>query len=194
MMRATSVVRRSEVAGQDIADWLTLDHGARHRRRMAMTGDSGLSFLLDLDRAAVLDDGDALRLEDGRLIAVKAASERLIEIRTGNPLRLMQVAWHLGNRHVPTELTHDAIYIAEEHVLIEMVRGLGASATLVERPFRPERGAYEAQGGYLHGGHSHDYDHHHGNDHHHHDDHRHGHEHGHHQEHDHLGDRHGGHG
>ena len=69
-----------------------------------------------------------------------------MEIRTENPLRLLKLAWHLGNRHVPAEITPEAIYIAEDHVLIEMVRGLGASATVVERPFRPERGAYHQHG------------------------------------------------
>ena len=151
MLRATSVVRRPTVGTQDIVDSLTLDHGARHRRRMVMTADGGLSFLLDLESAAVLEDGDAVRLEDGRLVAIKAAPERLVEIRTENPLRLMKVAWHLGNRHVPAELTAEAIYIAEDHVLVEMVRGLGASTAVVERAFRPERGAYEHHGDHDHG-------------------------------------------
>jgi urease accessory protein len=98
--------------------------------------------LLDLEHATLLDDGDAVRLEDGRLVEVKAAPERLVEIRADSPLQLQKVIWHLGNRHVPAEITKDAVYIAADHVLIEMVRGLGATAIPVERPFRPERGAY----------------------------------------------------
>jgi urease accessory protein len=159
VLRATSFIRPGDGHSASIVDSITLDHGARHRRRMVMTADGGLSFLLDLVEAAVLQDRDALRLEDGRLIAVKAAPERLIEIRAGNPLRLMQVVWHLGNRHVPTELAVDAIYIAEDHVLLDMVRGLGASAGIVVRPFHPERGAYDDQGGHedaSHGHHGHD--------------------------------------
>ena len=155
MFRATTVVRRPAVRVEDVVDSITLDHVARHRRRMAMTGDGGLSFLLDLEKATVLDEGDAVRLEDGRLVAVRAAPERLVEIRTESPLRLMKIAWHLGNRHVPAELTADAIYIAEDHVLVEMVRGLGASALIVERPFRPERGAYDPEGGPSHQGRGH---------------------------------------
>ena len=143
MLRATTIVRRPAVKDERVADTLTLDHDARHRRRFAMTGQGGLEFLLDLDRATVIEDGDALRLEDGRLVRVEAAPERLIEVTTGNPLRLMKVAWHLGNRHVATELAADALFIAHDHVLLEMVRGLGAAAREVERPFRPERGAYE---------------------------------------------------
>ncbi len=160
MIRATTVVRRLAVKPERVADTLTLDHEARHRRRVALTGEGGLAFLLDLDRATVLEDGDAVKLEDGRLVQVRAAPERLIEITTGNPLRLMKVAWHIGNRHVSAEIAEEALYIGYDHVLLEMVRGLGASARAVERPFRPERGAYE-------GGHGHDHD----------DEHGHGHEH-----------------
>jgi urease accessory protein len=154
MLRATAVIRRPAVKPERVADTLTLDHEARHRRRMALTADGGLSFLLDLDKAAVLDDGDAVKLEDGRLVQIKAAPETLIEIRTENPLRLMKVAWHVGNRHVAAEITADAIYILQDHVLMEMVRGLGATASVVERPFRPERGAYHEHGpdcGHDHG-------------------------------------------
>ncbi|GGE30247.1 hypothetical protein GCM10007276_04310 [Agaricicola taiwanensis] len=151
MIRATSVVRRVAVKPEKIADSITLDHGERHRRRVALTGEAGTAFLLDLAEAAVLDDGDAVKLEDGRLIAVKAAPERLIEIRTGSQLRLMRIAWHIGNRHIPCEITEDALYIADDHVLLEMVRGLGGSAEIVTRPFRPERGAYDHGGHHGHG-------------------------------------------
>lgn len=149
MIRATAIVRRAAVRPDKVADSITLDHGERHRRRVALTGEGGLAFLLDLADAVILDDGDAVKLEDGRLVQVKAAPERLIEIRTSSPLRLMKLAWHIGNRHIPCEITDGALYIAEDHVLMEMVRGLGASAGIVTRPFRPERGAYD------HGGHGH---------------------------------------
>lgn len=146
MIRATSIVRRPAVRPAAVADIITLDHGERHRRRVALVAEGGTPFLLDLAEAAVLEDGDALRLEDGRLVAIRAAPEKLVEIRAATPLRLQKIAWHIGNRHVPAELTGEAIYIAEDHVLIEMVRGLGGSAELVERPFRPERGAYHDHG------------------------------------------------
>lgn len=148
-MRATAVVRRLAVKREKIADSITLDHGDRHRRRISLTGAAGLAFLLDLTEATVLDDGDAVKLEDGRLVEVKAAPEQLIAIRASSPLRLMKIAWHIGNRHIPCEITEDALYIAQDHVLLEMVRGLGASTEIVTRPFRPERGAYD------HGGHGH---------------------------------------
>jgi urease accessory protein len=143
MIRAIAIVRKLAVKPERIADTVTLDHEHRQRRRIRLTSDGDLEFLLDLDKATGLDDGDALKLEDGRLIRVKAAPEKLLEIRAENPLRLLRIAWHIGNRHTPAEITADAIYIEEDHVLAEMVRGQGCSVKQVTRPFRPERGAYD---------------------------------------------------
>ncbi len=194
MFRATSVVRKAAVRADRVVDTLTLDHDDRNRRRLALKADGGLDVLLDLDKATALGDGDAVKLEDGRLIRIKAAPQNLLEIRAENPLRLMRVAWHIGNRHTPAEITADAIYIENDHVLAEMVRGQGCAMTTVERPFQPERGAYDH--GHDHGhdhahgdacgcGHDHGHDHHHADGHHHgheHDD-KHGHEHAHGHEH-----------
>ena len=146
MIRAASVIRRLAVKPALVADRITLDHEARGRRRLAMTTDGGLDFLLDLPRPANLGEGDALALEDGRLVEVRAAEEELLEITAGSGLRLAKIAWHLGNRHTPAEVTEDAIYVAPDHVLAEMVRGLGGTARAVRRPFRPEQGAYHGHG------------------------------------------------
>ena len=143
MIRGTAIICRVDVDPERIADRITLDHGERHRRRIALTGQGGLTFLLDLDKATVIQDGDAVALEDGRLVEVRAAPERLVEITCNDSLQLKRVIWHLGNRHVPAEIAYAAVYIAEDHVLIDMVRGLGAKAAIVQRPFRPERGAYD---------------------------------------------------
>ena len=155
MLRATAVVRKPLVKPERVADTVTLDHEGRQRRRISLQGDGGLSFLLDLDKATQLNDGDALTLDDGRLVAVKAAPERLLEIRAENPLRLLRVAWHVGSRHAPAEITADALYIPDDHVLAEMVRGQGCTATPVLRPFKPERGAYDHDCGHDHGAHDH---------------------------------------
>jgi urease accessory protein len=152
MIRATSVIRREAVDEERIVDVITLDHGDRHRRRIMLAADGGTCFLLDLDRAYVLEDGDAIRLETGWLIEVKAAPETLIEVKTDNPLALLTLAWHIGNRHVPAEIIEDAIYIAYDHVLVDMLQGQGARTQIVERPFRPVHGAY----------HHHDHGHDHG--------------------------------
>lgn len=152
MIRATRILRQDDLSGGEIIDRVVLDHGDRHRRRVAMRGLGGIGFLLDLPEATVLEDGDALVLEDGRLVWVEAAPERLLEIRAPNEHALKRLIWHIGNRHIPAEIGQDAVWIAHDHVLAEMVRGLGGSAMAVNRPFRPEGGAYA-------GGHSHGHDH-----------------------------------
>jgi urease accessory protein len=205
MIRATQV-RPQHLWSEPAADTVVLDFDDRHRRRMAMTGTRGLEFLLDLENAVALRGGDALALEDGRLIEVVAAPEPLIEIRGADPHHLIRVAWHLGNRHLPTQIMAKALRIRRDHVIEAMVRGLGARVIEIEAPFDPEGGAY-AGGGHAHAGEadahghvshdhsSHDHgDHHHGHHHHddrhHHDehcdhDHRHDHDHGHSHAHDH---------
>jgi urease accessory protein len=192
MLRATAIVRKAAVRPDRVADTVTLDHGGRQRRRFTLRAEGGLEFLLDLEKAAVLNDGDALKLDDGRLVQVKAAPQPLLEIRAENPLRLMRIAWHIGNRHTAAEITADAIYIEDDHVLAEMVRGQGGTATPVTRAFQPERGAYEHDCGHDHGAHdhrahSHAHDHHHGHEHHAHEHGTHahgGHGHDHHHAHD----------
>ncbi len=179
MLRATAITRKLAVKADKVVDTVELDHEERHRRRVTLTGINGTELLLDLDKATALKDGDALKLEDGRLVQVKAAPEKLMEIKSDNPLRLLKAAWHVGNRHTPLELTADALYLAEDHVLEEMLRGLGVAIAHVERPFEPERGAYE--------GHDHDHDHHDGHGEHAHDQH---HDHGHH-DHGHHDHQHG---
>ena len=158
MQRATSVIRKPAVKAEKVIDIVVLDHEGRHRRRVTLAGQGGTSFLLDLDKATVLNDGDALKLDDGTLIAVKAADQSLIEITAATPKRLMRIAWHIGNRHTPAEIGEEAVWIEPDHVLVEMVRGLGAEARPVVRPFQPERGAYEAAEAHGHG-HAHDHGH-----------------------------------
>jgi len=203
------MIRAIEVRGQHRwseppADTVVLDFDDRHRRRMAMTGTRGLEFLLDLEHAIVLRGGDALVLEDARLIEVVAAPEPLIEIRGTDPQHLVRIGWHLGNRHLPTQITARGLRIRRDHVIEAMVKGLGARVIEIEAPFDPEGGAY-AEAGHAHAPESqphdhaaHDRSHDHGHDHkdhHHHDDHRHdtghvhdehcGHDHGHSHAHDH---------
>lgn len=153
MIRAIEV--RPNGAGPAI-DTVVLDFDDRHRRRLAMTGEGGLAFLLDLAEAAALKDGDGLVLEDGRVVAVRAAPERLVEIEAASLGELVRIAWHLGNRHLPTQLLGDRLRIREDHVIAEMVHGLGGKVHAVEAPFDPEGGAYG------HGRvHSHEHGHHH---------------------------------
>jgi urease accessory protein len=198
MQRATRIVRKPAVKHDQVVDLVTLDHEGRHKRRIVLQGDQGTGFLLDLDKATVLNDGDALKLEDGGLVIVKAAPESLLEIKADNPLRLLKMAWHIGNRHTPAEITPEAIYIQDDHVLAEMVRGQGCQVHHVTRPFQPEAGAYDHSGhdhskhdhaGHAHGpdcgcGHDHSHDQNHSHTHMH--DHSHSHDHAHTHSHDHV--------
>ncbi|HUO00375.1 MAG TPA: urease accessory protein UreE [Bradyrhizobium sp.] len=192
MIRATQI-RPQHRWAESPADTVVLDFDDRHRRRLAMTGTRGLEFLLDLEAAVALRGGDALVLEDGRLIEVVAAPEPLIEIRGSDPHHLIRVAWHLGNRHLPTQIMPKGLRIRRDHVIEAMVKGLGARVIEIEAPFDPEGGAY-AGGGHGHAGDDHHHHDHAAQDHasgghgghHHHDDHGgHGHHHGHNHAHDH---------
>ena len=187
MQRATRVIRRADLAGRTCADTVTLDREARYRRRIAMTSDAGHGFLLDLAEATYMAHGDALELDDGSLVCVAAAPEDLLEVRCADPLALARIAWHIGNRHTPAEITADAIYLQPDHVLASMVARLGARTRHVVRPFEPEGGAYGSKGplqaGHHHGT-PHTHDHHHGESHEHGHSHHHGHDHAHEHHHD----------
>jgi urease accessory protein len=141
MMRAIEVRPAGQWSGPAI-DSVTLDYQGRHRRRIAMAGIKGTRFLLDLERATPLRDGDGLLLESGGIVAVHAADEPLIEIRCARLADLVRIAWHLGNRHLPTQLCGDRLRIRRDHVIQAMVQALGAEATAIMAPFDPEGGAY----------------------------------------------------
>ncbi len=163
MLNASTVIRTSDLAGRITSDTVTLDREARYRRRIAMETDRGHAFLLDLPEATYLAHGDALELSNGALVKVVAAPEDLLEVHAHGAVALARIAWHIGNRHTPAEITAHAIYIKPDHVLAEMVEGLGGHVHAVKRPFEPEGGAYGGKGP-LQAGH-----HHHGAGHHHHD-------------------------
>jgi len=165
MLRAIEVLASGAWKGKP-ADVVELDWDGRTRRRISLIAKGGLAFLLDLARAPALRTGDGLRLEDGRIIGVEAAPERLLEIACRDPRLLARIAWHLGNRHLPAEIAASVIHIRDDHVIAEMARGLGGEVRVVARPFNPEGGAYGQ--GSVHGhGHQHGHDHAHDGDHHH---------------------------
>ena len=181
MIRATQV-RAQHRWTQAPADTVVLDFDDRHRRRMAMRGTRGLEFLLDLENAIVLRGGDALVLDDNRLVEVVAAPEPLAEIRGNDPQHLVRVAWHLGNRHLPTQIMAKGLRIRRDHVIEAMVKGLGARVIEIEAPFDPEGGAYAAghapaPGHQAHDQHEHDHHHDEHCDHAHHPGHFHAHDH-----------------
>src|SRR5271163_3732961 len=176
MLRAETVIPAGAWSSEPV-DSVVLDFDERHRRRVAMTGVKGLDFLLDLPEAVALRAGDGLELDDGRVVEVVAAPEPLAEIRAADPAALTRIAWHFGNRHLPTELLKKSLRIRRDPVIEEMARGLGAQVVAIEAPFNPEGGAYvrgpEAAHDHDHDHHDHDHhDHHHGDAHHRHGDHQ----------------------
>ena len=144
---------------ENAAGTLTLDFDARHRRRIRLTADEGEVILLDLPKAVAMADGDGLQLEDGRWLMVQAAAEHVVEIRHKDANQLVRLAWHLGNRHLPTEIRDQVLRIRPDHVIEHMLGGFGADLTNVEAPFQPEGGAYGDHGHHHdsgEGGHHHD--------------------------------------
>lgn len=161
MPRAGTVLRQGDWSGEG-TDAVSLDFEARSRRRLVLTCESGMRVLLDLPRPAAMAEGDALQLDDGRLVTVCAAPEELLEVRCESQAALVRAAWHLGNRHLPTEIAGERLYIRYDHVIEEMLHGLGAQTARVSRPFQPEGGAYAEGHGHSH---SHGHDHGHGHSH-----------------------------
>lgn len=152
--------------------WLPFELRQKSRLRTRLV--SGEEVGLMLPRGEVLRGGDLVTASDGRIIEVIAQPEPLLHVECATPAALARAAYHLGNRHVPVEVGDGYLRLAPDHVLEEMLAGLGASLRQVEAPFEPEAGAYG--GGHRHeevghGGKIHD--HHHDHD----DDHSHDHEH-----------------
>jgi urease accessory protein len=133
---------------------LTLDFDARHRRRIRLTADHGEDVLLDLPETVAMADGDGLQLDDGTWLKVQAAPEDLVAVRHKHPAQLIRLAWHLGNRHLPTEIRGNVLVIRPDHVIENMLRGYGADLQSVRAAFQPEGGAYGHH-------HKHNEDHHH---------------------------------
>ena len=142
LRRATRVHPIGHWPQADAAGSVTLAFDDRFRRRIQLNDDSGDPFLLDLARAVVLNDGDALELDDGTLLTVRAAEEDLAEVRCPTPEALARIAWHLGNRHLPVQIAGDAVRLRWDHVIADMLVGMGAEVVRLRAGFTPESGAY----------------------------------------------------
>lgn len=151
MRRVASVSPAGKANQSKIIDRVILDADDRTRRRFVLTGEKGTTLLLDFPQPVTLHDGDGLVLDDGTIVLVTGAAEPLAEIAAPTPLDFVRVAWHLGNRHTDVQFIGDRMRIRRDHVLEEMVKGLGATVTTVEAPFDPEADAP----------HVHDHEHHH---------------------------------
>ena len=157
MKRVTEVKPAGAWVAGSASDGVVLDAGDRNRRRIVMTGERGTQFLLDVEKPISLRDGDGLVLDDGSVVLVTGAPEELIEISAGNALDTVRLAWHLGNRHTDVQIVADKIRIRRDHVLEDMLRGLGAHLTPVDAAFDPESPTPSHEHG-----HAHHHGHHHG--------------------------------
>ncbi len=143
MRRATAVATAGQWPEDERVAHVTLAFDDRHRRRLRLVDDDGHPFLLDLEAAAHLGDGDGLALDGGGYVRVRAAPEPCADIRCASPAAATRVAWHIGNRHVPLQVLPDgALRVRRDHVIMAMVESLGAQLDLVTAPFAPEAGAY----------------------------------------------------
>ena len=151
-MRRTSQIKRAgEWDAKIAADRVVLDAGDRQRRRIVLRGEKGTEIMLDFEKPVALRDGDGLVLDDGAVVLVAGQPEPLIEICAHTPLDTVRLAWHLGNRHTDVQIAGDKILIRRDHVLEDMLRGLGAHLTPREAPFDPETPAPHEHHGHAHG-------------------------------------------
>lgn len=146
MLRVAAVVSSSELDHSRIVDQVMLDATDRHRRRVVLVGQAGATYLLDLSQPRQLRDGDGLVLEDGSIVRIAGKPEALMEIAAPDASTLARLAWHVGNRHTDVQLVGEKLRIRRDHVLEEMLRGLGATLTPLDAPFDPEPGAYVSHG------------------------------------------------
>jgi len=132
------------------ADRVVLDADDRQRRRIVLTGEKGTKLMLDFDKPVTLRDGDGLVLDDGSVVIVAGQAEQLIEVNAKAPLDLVRLAWHIGNRHTDIQFIDKSFRIRRDHVLEDMLKGLGAITTPVDAPFDPEPAAPHGGGHHHH--------------------------------------------
>jgi urease accessory protein len=139
MHRITAIKPSSEWDAASACDRVTLDASDRNRRRIVLTAEQGTQVLLDFAAPVTLRDGDGLVLDDGTIVLVAGEAENLIEISAHSALDTVRLAWHLGNRHTDVQIVGDRLRIRCDHVLEEMLGGLGAHMSELSAPFDPEQ-------------------------------------------------------
>ncbi|HWO10334.1 MAG TPA: urease accessory protein UreE [Polyangiaceae bacterium] len=161
MLKASRVLSDAATAAAP-SDTLTLPFELRQRSRLVASLASGRQIALTLPRGHVLRGGARLQADDGTVIGVLSAAEELSVVPSADPAALLRAAYHLGNRHVALQIEPGALSYLHDHVLDDMLRGLGLEPRVEARPFEPEAGAY-GRGGHHH----HEPDDEHGHHHHH---------------------------
>ena len=159
MLTATKFLRHGEWSGT-AWDIVVLAHDERHLRRKVLRLEHGDEVLVDLEAAISLDHGDALELDNGRLVEVIAGEEELLEVLPANPVHLSELCWHIGNRHLAAQIEEHRVLVLNDHVIKAMLERLGAHVHIVSEPFHPARGAYSGPAhGHAHGAHHHGHGH-----------------------------------
>jgi urease accessory protein len=130
--------------GVTVRGQLRLPFERRQKSRQLAALVSGETVAIVLPRGLVLRGGDWVVASDGRVIEVLAETEKVLHVECDTPEALARAAYHLGNRHVPVQVGAGWLRLAADHVLEEMLKGLGAKLTSIEAPFEPEAGAYGA--------------------------------------------------
>jgi len=141
MKRVTGIKQAGQWDPASARDRVVLDAVDRIRRRIVLAGEKGGAFLLDFAAPTALRDGDGLVLDDGAIVLVAGASEELLEVSAHGALATVRLAWHLGNRHTDVQMVGEKLRIRRDHVLEEMLRGLGAHLAPLAAPFDPEPAA-----------------------------------------------------
>jgi urease accessory protein len=135
---------------------LTLPFDQRERSRLRVTLDNGEQAGLFLERGKVMCDGDLIQAESGELVRIQAADESVSTVVVEDDLLMARACYHLGNRHVPLQIEPGFIRYQHDHVLDDMLRGMGLQITVELVPFEPEAGAYDSiASGHTHGHHHH---------------------------------------
>ena len=138
---------------------LVLPFEQRQKSRLRTRLENGEEVAINLPRGTVMRNGDLLRTDDGRTVRVLARPERVLQVECASAKEVTRASYHLGNRHVPLQIGDGWLRIADDHVLRQMLEGLGATVTVLIAPFEPEAGAYGVGGpdGHGHGGVIHDH-------------------------------------
>jgi urease accessory protein len=129
---------------------LSLSFHKRRSSRQRARLSSGEEVAIILPRGTVLSEGSVLRGEAGQLLRIEAAPECVSRVVSEDSLLLTRAAYHLGNRHIAVQVAPGSLSYLHDHVLDDLVRGLGLAVEVMDAPFEPESGAYGAHG---HGGH-----------------------------------------
>jgi urease accessory protein len=148
MRRLVEAAPAGQWPSGETAGSITLAFDDRSRRRLRLLTDGGEPVLLDLAKAEPLAEGDGLGFEDGGWLVVHAADEDVLDIAAANGQHLARLAWHLGNRHLATEILPERLRIRYDHVIEDMLSGLGARLTRRRAPFQPEGGAHRGHHGH----------------------------------------------